>query len=139
MPRRDAGALPRDRRERWRAAASWPPADGATPLHLDAGGALTPGPAADGADDHVLDLSASTGELTRWRASSSPRRRRHTPATEEPARPTSRRRSRTGSRSQGLPACLEAGADRANVFSYLDEIRPDGSAVYITEGCAAVS
>ena len=129
--------------ERWRAAPSWPPAKDTTlALHLDAGGALTPGPAADGADDHVLDLSASTGELTRWRGQLQPapptayaRDRSARPAYISPPFPD-------GLEIVGEPACLlrlEAGADRAQVFSYLDEIRPDGSAVYITEGCAAVS
>ena len=129
--------------ERWRAAASWPPADGTTlALHLDAGGRLTPGPAADGADDHVLDLSASTGERSRWRGQLQPAPPTAYasvlgagPAYVSPPFPD-------GLEIAGEPACLlrlEAGADRANVFSYLDEIRPDGSAVYITEGCAAVS
>jgi uncharacterized protein len=129
--------------ERWRAAPSWPPAGGTTlALHLDAGGGLTPGSAADGADDHVLDLAASTGELTRWRGQL------------QPAAPTAYARDRSagpayvsppfphGLEIAGEPACLlrlEAGAGRAQVFSYLDEIRPDGSAVYITEGCTAVS
>ena len=129
--------------ERWKTAPSWPP-PGVTnlPLHLDAGGALSPGPPADGADDHVLDLAASTGERNRWRGQLQPapptayaRDRRAGPAYTSAQFPD-------GLEIVGDPACflrLETGADRANVFCYLDEIAPDGSATYVTEGCAAVA
>ena len=139
---RDGGALPRDRRgamavggelARRRTAGRW------RSISTPAVG-CRPAAAADGADDHVLDLSASTGERTRWRGQLQPAPptayagdRSAGPAYVSPPFPD-------GLEIAGEPACLlrlEAGADRANLFSYLDEIRPDGSATYITEGCAA--
>jgi putative CocE/NonD family hydrolase len=129
--------------ERWRAAPTWPP-PGVTnlPLHLDAGGALSPGMPAEGADDHVLDLSASTGGRTRWRGQLQPApptayagNGRAGPAYVSAPFPD-------GLEIAGDPACilrLGAGADRANVFCYLDEIGPDGPATYVTEGCGAVA
>ena len=53
--------------ERWRTAPAWPPPGTARlALCLDAVGALSAAPPATGADDHELDLAASSGERTRW-------------------------------------------------------------------------
>ena len=97
---------------------------------------------AEGADDHVLDLSASTGGRTRWRGQLQPApptayagNGRAGPAYVSAPLPD-------GLEIAGDPACilrLGAGADRANVFCYLDEIGPDGPATYVTEGCGAVA
>ena len=127
--------------ERWQSARAWPP-PGTTgvPLHLGAAGTLSPAPPAAGVDDHELDLTASSGERTRWRGQLQP-----APPTSYAGRPAPACAYTSmpfpdGLEITGEPACLlmlEAGAERTNLFCYLDEIAPDGSATYITEGCCA--
>jgi uncharacterized protein len=126
--------------ERWQTAPAWPP-PGTTglPLHLDADGGLSPTQPAAGADDHVLDLAASTGERTRWRGQLQPAPPTSYSGRAAPACAYTSAPFPDGLEIAGEPVCLltlEASAERANLFCYLDEIAPDGSATYITEGCA---
>ena len=127
--------------ERWRTAPAWPPPGTARlALCLDAVGALSAAPPATGADDHELDLAASSGERTRWRSQLQP-----APPTSYAGRAPLACSYTSAPFPDGLeiagePVCLlmlEAGAGRANLFCYLDEIAPDGSATYVTEGCSA--
>jgi uncharacterized protein len=129
--------------ERWQTAPAWPPPGTmGLPLHLDAAGALSPAPPAAGADDHVLDPAASSGERTRWRSQLQP-----APATSYAGRAAPECAYTSAPFPDGLeiagePACLlrlDAAAERANLFCYLDEIAADGSVTYVTEGCAAAT
>ena len=127
--------------ERWRTAPAWPP-PGTARLALCISTRpvpLSPAPPAAGADDHELDLAASSGERTRWRGQLQPAPPTSYAAAGARPVPYTSAPFPDGLEIAGEPACLlmlEAGADRANLFCYLDEIAPDGSATYITEGCA---
>lgn len=125
----------------FRQTAQWPPAD-AKPLvlRLAEGGRLArPGEAVkDGADRYAVDFTATTGEATRWTTQIG------TPAV-YPDRRAADAKLQTYTTAPfavdtevvGTPALTlfmaSATTDPA-VFAYLEDIGPDGTVTYLTEG-----
>jgi hypothetical protein len=127
--------------DHWQAVRSWPPESVCLRTwYLTACGRLAPeaGPAAD--VHHVVDPKASTGPVNRWlaidlgRGPAYPDRR---PADEALLTFT----------SEPLPADLHlagfpvlslrlatSGSDGA-LYAYLEDVAPDGTVIYLTEGC----
>jgi len=128
--------------ERWKASSSWPP-PGFEPeaLHLAAGGALrSPAPTTEHRVVHRIDPSIGTGERSRWRSLLSmvpgdyPDRRAREARllvweSAELARPV----EVSGHAELVLHASFDRGPD-GQVFAYLEDVAPDGSINYVTEG-----
>lgn len=128
--------------ERWKSAASWPP-PGFEPeaLHLGAAGQLL-GASVETAHraTHRIDATVGSGERSRWRSLLSmvpgdyPDRRARDARllvweSAELARPI----EVTGHAELVLHASFDRGPD-GQVFAYLEDVAPDGSINYVTEG-----
>jgi uncharacterized protein len=128
--------------ERWKAAASWPPPGfEAQALHLGSAGQLRNAPVgAPHRAAHRIDASIGSGERSRWRSLLSmvpgdyPDRRERDARllvweSAELARPL----EVTGHAELVLHASFDRGPD-GQVFAYLEDVAPDGSINYVTEG-----
>jgi len=128
--------------ERWNAASAWPPASTPTTLYLAGGHSLSPvAPAeSEASDRHVADMSASTGRKSRYntlmgRALVNP----YPDRAEQDARllvydsaPLAADSEVTGHPLIWLT--LAASTSDAAVFVYLEDVAPDGTVRYVTEG-----
>ena len=128
--------------ERWNAATSWPPASTPTTLYLaDGHGLAAKAPESHGAaDDYIVDMAATTGRRTRFntlmgRALFNP----YPDRAEQDQRlltydgaPLAQDTEVTGHPLVWLT--IAANADDAAVFVYLEDVAPDGSVTYVTEG-----
>lgn len=134
--------------ERWRYEATWPPRAERLAFHLDAGGRLSRSAPAAGeasADVYVADPGTGTGPASRWRSLIGPHRYIGYP---DRAR---RDRRLLVYDSEALPRDLEitghpvlrlfvtSSEPDLDVFAYLEEVRPNGEVVYITEGMLKAS
>ncbi|AKT41728.1 CocE/NonD family hydrolase [Chondromyces crocatus] len=132
--------------EAWKSASSWPPPGAqARTLRLGAERALSwadEGNGADpgGSDEVTVDATLGTGERSRWRGLVSPL------VQSDYADWGARKGRRVSYTSAPLPRDLEvtghplltlaiaAGGPDVTVFAYLEEVMPDGSVHYVTEG-----
>jgi len=127
--------------ETWRAAEAWPPA--ATPVrwYLSEGGRLAAtAPLGDGEDRHRVDLEAGSGPASRWAALRG--RPIHDPYPDRAERderllhytspPLTGDTEVTGHPLVTLHVASTA-SDGA-FFVYLEDVAPDGSVAYVTEG-----
>jgi putative CocE/NonD family hydrolase len=126
----------------WKESATWPvPGFTATRLYFAPEGALSnrrpEGP--DGADRYDVDFSATTGESDRWRSNLGGG------AVEYPDRAAEDRKllCYTGPALDrdvevtGLPVIslqLASSVEDGAVYAYLEDVAPDGTVTYITEG-----
>ena len=128
--------------ERWHASTTWPPS-GVEPvtLHVGPGRVLGLDPARiEHVDTHRVDPAAGTGERSRWRSLLSlvpgdyPDRRDRDRAllTYETA-PLDAAVEVTGHAIATLFVSWDV-TDDAGVFVYLEDVAPDGSVWYVTEG-----
>jgi putative CocE/NonD family hydrolase len=127
--------------ETWRAAEVWPPPATPARWYLAAGGALaeTP-PAGEGEDRHVPDLAAGSGPASRWAAlRGRPIGDPYPDRAERDARllhytspPLARDTEVTGHPVVTLH--LASSAEDGAFFVYLEDVAPDGSVAYVTEG-----
>lgn len=127
--------------ERWNAAASWPPASTAMRLFMDSDHRLSPSrPATDAADRYTVDFTASTGRWTRFntlmgRALRNPypdRREQDAKLLIYDGAPLAADTEVTGHPLVSL-AVTSTATDGA-FFVYLEDVAPDGSVTYVTEG-----
>jgi putative CocE/NonD family hydrolase len=131
---------------RWKSASSWPPPD-ARPrtlffasrrrLSFDAAVAVAGG---DGADDYDVDPTVGTGPRSRWRSLLSlvagdypDRRERDTRCLVYDSPPLDRDTEATGHPTLTMFVAWR-GTDDGRVFAYLEDVAPDGSVAYVTEG-----
>jgi putative CocE/NonD family hydrolase len=128
------------RAEAWHAAARWPVADRSTVQYLADDGRLAPEPGTAGHVDYAVDYACATGRNTRygrlqvrnvrdyyddWSSTAAGRLRFTAPALDAPLS------------IAGHPiVTLNLASDQADacVFVYLEDIAPDGSVHYVTEG-----
>lgn len=126
---------------RWKTADHWPPPARALRLYLARDRVLAPqAPAGDGEDRHRVDLAAGTGARSRWRSLMGERG-----PIEYPDRCARDARLLVYDGAP-LDAALEVtghplvvlylavDATDADVFAYLEDVAPDGSVTYVTEG-----
>jgi uncharacterized protein len=126
----------------WRAADSWPAAVGKPErLYLREGGELAAEPprGSSGFDSYRVDFAASTGASNRWHTNFGGGRVRYPDRAGEDARLL----TYTGSPLErdleivGSPvATLEVSSSESDgaVYVYLEDLAPDGSSTYVTEG-----
>jgi putative CocE/NonD family hydrolase len=128
--------------ERWRAADRWPPPARPERWYLAAGRALSPAPPpeAEAEDGYAVDFEAGTGEASRWAALSG--RPIYDPYPDRIAQD----RRLLHYTSPPLAADLEvtghplvtlhvaSTASDGAFFAYLEDVGPDGSVGYVTEG-----
>lgn len=127
------------RQEAWKAAESWPPVETTRRLFL-ADGALTDGPGADAAIAYRADYSASTGLNTRYGRLQI--RNVQDYYDDWDRRPGTRLRFVSEPLGETLTIAghpllhLDFASDQTDacIFAYLEDIAPDGSARYVTEG-----
>ena len=125
----------------WQTTTTWPPSGVETQSwYFAADGALVSHPPTDedGADEYVVDFTASTGEATRW----------HTPLGGDVVYPDRREEDEKllTYTSTPLTADLQitghpivtlhvaSTATDGAFFVYLEDVAPDGRVTYITEG-----
>ncbi|WP_174278361.1 CocE/NonD family hydrolase [Sphingomonas bacterium] len=131
--------------DRWRSAATWPAQARGTTLCLTRAATLAAGPCA-GADtlDHVPTGDARTGDQSRWNTTLG-----GGPVTyADRGRADAELLSFTGA---ALPAAVELTgypvldlivtntAPDADYFAYLEEVKPSGASLYVTEGVVRAS
>ena len=127
--------------EVWRAADRWPPP--ATPVrwYLAEGAALSEtGPSGDGEDRYTVDPEAGSGPASRWTALRG--RPIHDPYPDRAERderllvytsaPLARDAEVTG--HPVVTLYVASSASDGAFFVYLEDVAPDGSVVYVTEG-----
>jgi len=121
----------------FRESIAWPP-EGIidAEYYLSEGGALQRDPPAPGMDSYDVDFTAKSGESSRWN---------------QGPRPSYRNRKEQGSKLRvyltpafaedmelaGWPVVsleMSALTDDPSVFAYLDDVAPDGTVTYVTEG-----
>lgn len=130
--------------ERWNSAETWPPA-GLVPLTLFLGENHTltdaPSTAADASDRYRVDSTAGSGQRTRWNS------RTQLDLTDEMTRDRGERDRKllvydSGPLQRpievtGHPIAtlyVESSAPDATLFVYLEDVAPNGSVRYVTEG-----
>jgi hypothetical protein len=128
--------------EAWRATSQWPPPQvEPRPLYLAPGRELAwDRPAREGGDDYAVDPGTGTGERSRWRALLGPfiradypdRRQRDEKLLVYTSRPLEADLEVSGHPVATLH--LTSSAPDATVFVYLEDVGPDGSVHYVTEG-----
>jgi len=126
--------------ERWHAAAHWPPHEQATELFLADSGLLAAQPGAPGEDRYRVDFSLATGAHTRYgRLAAFDVRDYYTDWGGRDDRmlcftsePLSEDHDLTGHACVTLHLCASE-ADAA-LHVYLEDIAPDGTCRYVTEG-----
>ncbi len=128
--------------ERWNAAPAWPPKSTATTLYLADGKRLSPeAPREKGAaDTYVVDMSATTGTRTRFNTLMGRALLNPYPDRAEQDRkllvydgaPLAKDTEVTGHPLIWLTIATDA--TDAAVFAYLEDVGPDGSVAYVTEG-----
>jgi uncharacterized protein len=127
-------------KEKWQAAAAWPPCQTREEFFLDAGGILSPGPGGEGADTHQADFTRGTGENTRYERLAALDVReyyqdwpeRSAPMLHYLSAPLAREAEMTG--HAVLSLSFSASEADAAIFAYLSEIEADGTVRYVTEG-----
>jgi putative CocE/NonD family hydrolase len=126
---------------RWKLSDGWPPPSRPLRLYLAEGSALAhEPPAARGEDVYRVDLAAGTGPRSRWRSLMGergpieyPDRREHDARLRVyDGPPLAHALEVTGHPLAVI--WLAADADDADVFAYLEDVAPDGSIGYVTEG-----
>jgi len=124
----------------WQSAASWPPPDraSATTLFLGTSGLVASAPATESVD-FTVDPSATTGVESRWNTARGlvglpvVYKSGGTARLSFESTPFDTATTLTG--SPFLSLTLEAvGGDDMAVFAYIEELRADGTAAYVTEG-----
>jgi hypothetical protein len=127
--------------ERWRAAESWPPPATKRRWYLAEGGALSESaPLGEGEDRYRVDPEAGTGPHSRWAALRG--QPIHDPYPDRAERdrrllhytspPLVRDTEVTGHPLVTLH--VASSASDGAFFAYLEDVGPDGSVVYVTEG-----
>lgn len=130
--------------ERWKFSDTWPPPGAETvPFYFAAGNTLAPaGPSAlDGYDEYRVDHTAGTGNRSRWVSLVNPL---HKPI-EYPDRKKQAAKllcytsspMRAPMEVTGHPVVtlyVSSTAEDGAFFAYLEDVAPDGSVAYITEG-----
>ena len=129
--------------ERWNTARSWPPKSTPTTYFMAAKGKLlrdTPTREASGIDEYVVDMTASTGRKSRFntlmgRALVNPypdRAEQDKKLLAYDGDPLSADTEVTGHPLIWLN--LSASTTDAAIFVYLEDVAPDGTVTYVTEG-----
>jgi hypothetical protein len=127
--------------DQWQAVSSWPPASACLRTwYLTSSGRLAPEASPAANVHHVVDPTASTGPTNRWLAVDLGR------GTAYPDRRNADEALLTFT-SDPLPADLHiagfpvislrlatTGSDGA-IYAYLEDVAPDGTVTYLTEGC----
>lgn len=128
---------------RWQSAPTWPPPGGGTrPLFLDRGGRLQPDPdPAPSTSTYRIDRRATTGNAGRWVTQANIWAR---PISYDDRAEQDRRLLVFDSAVLGrdvevtghpvLELHLAADASDTAVHAYLEQVRPDGTVRYVTEG-----
>lgn len=128
------------RAETWRSAPGWPPTEATRTLFPERNGGLAEAPPAEGEIRHRADFRCGTGPNTRYgRLQARDVRDYYADWDARPGRdlrfvsePLSGSLTITGHPLLGLDfACDQRDAC---LFAYLEDIAPDGSATYVTEG-----
>jgi putative CocE/NonD family hydrolase len=128
------------RAERWESAGAWPPAPSVRTLHLGSDAALHEAAPAAGAIEFRGDYSRGTGLNTRWGRLQIRNVQEYYPDWEARSRDHLAFRSRPLAEAfvvAGHPILsLDFACDEADacVFAYLEDIAPDGTRRYVTEG-----
>ncbi|MBN1641663.1 MAG: CocE/NonD family hydrolase [Anaerolineae bacterium] len=129
---------------RWKAAGTWPPPGfRPTPLYLAADGVLQTGnaPHEAGADRYVVDTSLGSGRGSRWHAQANmdglpirypDRRGPDTTRLTYTSAPLETDVELTG--HPVLTLYVRLPAQDAQLHAYLEDVAPDGTARYVTEG-----
>lgn len=128
------------RAEGWRSADAWPPESTGTMLHLGGDGTLAPEAGEACGIEYVADFRCGTGENTRWGRLQIRNVQNYYDDWE--ARSEGHLAFRSGALAAettiaGHPVLsLDFACDQADacVFAYLEDIAPDGSRRYVTEG-----
>lgn len=126
--------------ERWHAAAQWPPAHASTTLYLASDGSLASEPGAPGEDPYHVDFTLATGPHTRYgRLAAFDVRDYYTDWHGRDSRmlcytsaPFAADRELTG--HAVLTLYLAASEADAAIHAYLEDLAPDGTCRYVTEG-----
>ncbi len=135
------------REEKWKASDTWPPPATAKPLYMTDGHALSAdGATTAGSDIYVVDMSATTGHGNRWHTIvyiGNPEREGDDIAYPDRAAQIAKLLSYRSApladdtEVTGHPvAVLHVSSNRADgaFHVYIDDIAPDGSVTYVTEG-----
>lgn len=126
--------------ERWNSAESWPPASTPTTLYLAADRSLSPTTAVAGTDRYVVDMTATTGRRSRYNTLMG-----RTLVNPYPDRAEQDAKLlvydgpelEVDTEVTGHPLVwltLAATTEDAAVFVYLEDVAPDGTVRYVTEG-----
>jgi uncharacterized protein len=126
----------------WRQTDTWSAPGGRTErLYLREGGALSPEPpsGSSGSDAYKVDFSASTGPSNRWHTNFGGGRVRYADRASEDARLLTYAGEALERDIEivGSPvATLEVSSSEGDgaFYAYLEDLAPDGSSTYITEG-----
>jgi len=126
--------------ERWRAAAHWPPHDKATTFYLEGGGQLAMELGSEGEDRYDVDFTLATGPHTRYgRLAAFNVRDYYTDWDGRTDRmlcyttaPMATDQEFSGHAC--LTLHLSASEADAAVHAYLEDVAPDGTRRYVTEG-----
>jgi putative CocE/NonD family hydrolase len=127
--------------QRWKSAPTWPPPGTTTAaLHLGPGRSLLAERAARESTDEIVETGASgTGERSRWRSLLSlvpgdypDRATRDRSLLYYESAPLVRDMEVTG--HPVVVLFVSSADDDAHLFAYLEDVSPDGSVAYVTEG-----
>ncbi len=126
---------------RWKHGDTWPPPARTRRLHLGASGRLAASRADAGADPHRVDPGTGTGPHARWNSLMGDpelpveypdRARRDARLRVYESAPLDAPTEVTGHPVVVLH--LRPGARDVSVFAYLEDVAPDGTVTYVTEG-----
>jgi putative CocE/NonD family hydrolase len=127
--------------EQWRTADRWPPPDRPTRWYLAEAGTLTEAaPSRSGEDAYTVDFEAGSGPGSRWAAlDGRPLREPYPDRAKRDARlrvydspPLTAATEVTG--HPQVTVWLRSTARDGALFAYLEDVAPDGSVRYVTEG-----
>ncbi|MEU6076197.1 CocE/NonD family hydrolase [Micromonospora sp. NPDC047074] len=127
----------------WRTARSWPPEPASSGTwHLGPAGELGPEPRAGEARRYEVDYATTSGKTTRWASGyGSPFQRpdltdNDTRALCWTSAPLAEAVDLVGAPVLRVSVRVDDGP--ADVFGYLEAVAPDGTSLYVTEGCGRV-
>ncbi|MEV0880333.1 CocE/NonD family hydrolase [Micromonospora echinofusca] len=126
--------------DEWRTARSWPPEPATTGTwHLGPAGELGPEPRVGEARRYEVDYATTSGKTSRWASGyGSPFQRpdmtdNDTRALCWTSAPLTEAVELVGAPLLRLAARVSDGP--ADVFAFLESVAPDGTSLYVTEGC----